>query len=110
MNKQQSRRKVVEEKSRKLFVVGLGTKISAISKDQLRGYFEQFGAVQEIRIILDKSNRQSMKSRGFGFILFKDRDSFKKVLDVGTVHTIMGKQVGPSLSKHSYSTVQNPKN
>ncbi len=52
--------------SKKLFVGGLswGTK-----EDELREAFERFGAISEVRIITD---RQTGRSRGFGFVTFDE--------------------------------------
>lgn len=41
----------------------------------LREYFEQFGKVNSIRLIIDKNTG---RSRGFGYVEFEDYDSADK--------------------------------
>ena len=52
--------------SRKLFVGGLAWKTS---DDMLRGAFEKFGEIVEAKVIMD---RETGRSRGFGFVTFAD--------------------------------------
>ncbi|TNF36225.1 MAG: RNA-binding protein, partial [Deltaproteobacteria bacterium] len=52
--------------SKKLFVGGLSWDTT---DDSLRAAFAQFGEVTEARVILD---RESGRSRGFGFVTFDD--------------------------------------
>lgn len=61
--------------SKKLFVGGLswGTDDSA-----LRAAFEQFGAVTEAKVVTD---RETGRSRGFGFVSFQDEASAQNALD-----------------------------
>ncbi len=53
----------------KLFVGGLAW---ATTDDSLRAGFEQYGEVTEARVILD---RETGRSRGFGFVTFADAES-----------------------------------
>lgn len=61
--------------SKKLFVGGLswGTDDQA-----LRAAFEQFGAVTEAKVVTD---RETGRSRGFGFVSFQDEASAQNALD-----------------------------
>ena len=52
--------------SRKLFVGGLAWKTS---DEMLRGAFEKFGEIVEAKVIMD---RETGRSRGFGFVTFAD--------------------------------------
>ena len=52
--------------SKKLFVGGLSW---GTSDDGLRAAFEQFGEIVEAKVILD---RDTGRSRGFGFVTFAD--------------------------------------
>ncbi len=64
--------------SKKLFVGGLAW---ATDEDSLRQAFEQFGPVNEAKVILD---RETGRSRGFGFVTFKedaDADEAMRGLD-----------------------------
>ncbi|MBN1425366.1 RNA-binding protein [Candidatus Fermentibacteria bacterium] len=53
----------------KLFVGGLSWNTT---QDSLREAFEVFGEVQEAKIVTD---RESGRSRGFGFVTFRDESS-----------------------------------
>ena len=55
--------------SKKLFVGGLAW---ATDDSSLRAHFEQVGTVEEAKVITD---RDSGRSRGFGFITFAEEDS-----------------------------------
>jgi len=54
---------------KKLFVGGLSW---GTDDDQLRQAFEKFGAVEDARVITD---RETGRSRGFGFVSFDAEDS-----------------------------------
>jgi len=54
--KEQSRKKIIDEKYRKVFIVGLSQEIE---KSSIKKYFSQFGDIQEIRMIQDKMARTS---------------------------------------------------
>ncbi len=61
--------------SSKLFVGGLAW---ATSDDSLRAHFEQFGEVTEAKVITD---RDTGRSRGFGFVSFSDTGSADSARD-----------------------------
>ena len=85
---------------RKLFLGGLPQESSL---DSLRTYFSQFGEVQEVEIMKDPVTK---RSRGFGFVTFKDAQS---VTGVGRSHMIDKKMVGGylpvDLISLSFSTI-----
>ncbi|OEL13651.1 UBP1-associated protein 2B [Dichanthelium oligosanthes] len=60
--------------SRKLFVHGLGWGAGA---DDLRSAFTRFGELEDCRVISDK---QSGRSKGYGFVLFRSRRSALRAL------------------------------
>lgn len=60
----------------KIFVGGLRY---ATTHETLRKYFEEFGEVETAQVIF---NRDTKKSRGFGFVVFRDPVSVQRVLDM----------------------------
>ena len=60
--------------SKKLFVGGLSWNTN---DDGLRGAFERFGPVDEAKVIQD---RETGRSRGFGFVTFSDADSARNAM------------------------------
>jgi RNA recognition motif-containing protein len=61
--------------SKKLFVGGLSW---STRDDDLAGAFEKFGELVEVKIITD---RESGRSRGFGFVTFADADAAQKAME-----------------------------
>jgi squid-like protein len=76
----------------KMFIGGLSWETT---EDDLRSYFEQFGAVEDCAI---KTDMNTGRPRGFGFVLFADPASVDQVLSVGT-HTLSGKTIDPKRAK-----------
>jgi len=70
----------------KLFVGGLH--FATRDPDFLR-YFEEYGPVSSSQVLF---NRETGKSRGFGFVIFKDEESVAKVMAQPT-HVIDNKEV-----------------
>mmetsp|Transcript_17165 Transcript_17165/g.20809 ORF Transcript_17165/g.20809 Transcript_17165/m.20809 type:complete len:591 (-) Transcript_17165:862-2634(-) len=80
----------------KIFVGGL---LYATGHDSLRRYFEEYGEVETAEVIYNKDTK---KSRGFGFVVFGDFDAVTAVLetqDRKSRHVIDGKQVEVKLCK-----------
>eukprot|EP00798_Chlamydomonas_sp_ICE-L_P024261 gene24261-9862_t len=74
-------------KNKKLFVGGLAP---AVDENVLREHFETYGPVGSAEVILD---HDSKRPRGFGFVTFVNDESLEKVFELGTMHTILEKQV-----------------
>jgi len=81
-----------DEDERKVFVGGLSWQSS--DKD-LRKYFEKFGAIEKVTL---KTDAMTGESRGFGFILYEDKESVEGVLAEQS-HTLNGKKIGPRRAK-----------
>lgn len=77
---------------RKLFVGGISWDTE--SKD-LKEYFGKFGEVTDVNI---KTDPNTGKCRGFGFITFSTQEAVEAVLKDGP-HTVKGKQVDPKRAK-----------
>lgn len=72
--------------SNKLFIGGIN---SETTQDELKDYFSQFGSVIQVLVVLDKD---TFKSRRFGFVIMKDESSIEKILSLQP-HFIQNKQI-----------------
>jgi len=75
----------MEKTTKKLFVGGIPISLNNID---FKKYFEQFGGVTESQVMTE---RESGRSRGFGFVTFQDEETTEKVLALQ--HSIQGKPV-----------------
>jgi len=75
----------MEKTLKKLFVGGIPI---SLNNPEFKKYFEQFGAVTEAQVMTE---RDTGRSRGFGFVTFQEEDTAEKVLTLQ--HSIQGKPV-----------------
>jgi RNA recognition motif-containing protein len=73
---------------RKLFV---GQLPADVTKEDLESYFEKFGSIEDVTIKYDVPGG---RARGFAFILFDQKESIEKVLNVSS-HFINQCQIDP---------------
>ncbi|CAL8318279.1 unnamed protein product [Lota lota] len=81
-----------EEDQGKMFVGGLSWDTT---KKDLKDYFSKFGEVVDCTLKLDP---MTGRSRGFGFVLFKESDSVEKVVTQKD-HKLNGKVIDPKKAK-----------
>ena len=85
---------------RKMFVGGLHP---SLTTDNLINYFSQFGEIEKGIIMTDKITG---KSRGFGFIIFSNKETVDKIMDYSNCHFLYGKWVE---CKRAQPKIQNMK-
>lgn len=81
-----------DEDSRKLFIGGIAPQCTG---DDLKSYF---GAYGEVTMATIKTDVYTGRSRGFGFLIFKDKSSVDQVLEHPGKHEIGGKEVEAKLA------------
>ena len=72
---------------RKMFVGGLHP---SLTTDSLKNYFSEFGKIEKVIIMKDKLTG---RSRGFGFIIFSEKETIDKILFNANCHFIYGKWI-----------------
>ncbi|KAK9814464.1 hypothetical protein WJX72_006412 [[Myrmecia] bisecta] len=77
----------VQNRTAKIFVGGLA---SSVDEASLRQYFEQFGPVEDSTVMVDHDSR---RSRGFGFVTFRNEESVDGVFAAGTMQVLHDKQI-----------------
>ncbi|KAG6501612.1 hypothetical protein ZIOFF_041495 [Zingiber officinale] len=74
-------------KTKKIFVGGIPTSLTG---DELKEHFSTYGEVVDHQIMFDHATG---RSRGFGFVTFKDEESVDVIISKGKMHDLDGKQV-----------------
>ena len=73
--------------SRKLFV---GNLPYSVTSERLQEAFAQFGTVTSSKVIVD---RETGRSRGFGFVTFADDAGCRKAIETMNGQTLDGRQI-----------------
>jgi RNA recognition motif-containing protein len=76
----------------KLFVAGLPW---AVTGDQLREIFSQYGEITDAVVI---SDRETGRSKGFGFVTFANEEDAQKALDMNG-HEMEGRTLTVNVAK-----------
>lgn len=79
--------------SQNLFV---GSLAYATTDDTLKAHFEQVGTVASARVITD---RESGRSKGFGFVEFENDDDNQKAVDQLNGKELDGREINVSLAR-----------
>jgi len=74
-------------KTRKIFVGGLP---SALTEDDFKSFFERYGTVVDHQIMFD---RETKRSRGFGFVVFASEETVDDLLANGNMIDLAGSKV-----------------
>lgn len=74
-------------RTKKIFVGGLPP---TITEEAFRGYFEEFGKIQDAVVMYDHATN---RPRGFGFVTYESEDSVEKVFEIGSMHELNEKKV-----------------
>ncbi len=60
------------------------------SSNDLEGYFGQFGEITEVKLIID---RETQRSKGFGFITFASTEATQTAIDQANNAEFMGRKL-----------------
>lgn len=74
----------------------IGSLAYATTDDTLRAHFEQIGEVSEARVITD---RDSGRSKGFGFVAYVDESNNQKAVDQLDGKELDGRAINVSLAR-----------
>jgi len=92
LKKEKEMEQLYNREERKIFLGGLSS--DTVEKD-LKIHFTQFGQIIDAHVMRD---RESGKSRGFGFVTFACSFMAEAALEHAEGHTINGKKIEPQLA------------
>ena len=81
---------------RKLFIGGIPQNTT---REELHAYFEQYGSIEDLNVTFKREN----KGKGFGFLLFKEKESMDAVLADYENHKINGCWFECQIAKPKFS-------
>ena len=82
--KKETRAKLLEETTRKLYIIGIP---KALCKNKMEVYFSKFGRVMDCRVF---HNHQKGIEKGYGFILFSEKEALERAIALGKKHVVEG--------------------
>ncbi len=74
----------------------IGSLAFATTDDGLKAHFEQVGPVSSARVITD---RETGRSKGFGFVEFENDDDNQKAIDQLNGRDLDGREINVSLAR-----------
>ena len=74
----------------------IGSLAFKASERDLEDAFGEFGTIEDVRVITD---RDTGRSRGFGFVTFSSADAAKEALDALDGHEVCGREVKVSFAR-----------
>jgi len=74
----------------------IGSLAYATTDDSLKAHFEQIGAVKSAKVITD---RETNRSKGFGFVEFEDEANNQKAVDELNGKELDGRAINVSLAR-----------
>ncbi len=74
----------------------VGSLAYATTDDSLKAFFEEIGAVKSARVITD---RESGRSKGFGFVEFEDESNNDKAVDQLNGKELDGRAIAVSIAR-----------
>lgn len=74
----------------------VGSLAYATTDDSLKAFFEQVGPVASARVMTD---RETGRSRGFGFVTFENEEDNQKAVDQLNGKELDGREINVSLAK-----------
>jgi len=74
----------------------IGSLAYATTDDGLKAFFEQIGEVESARVITD---RETSRSKGFGFVSFADEANNQKAVDELNGKELDGREINVSLAR-----------
>ncbi len=85
----------------------IGSLAYATTDDTLRAHFEQIGEVSSARVVTD---RETSRSRGFGFVEFADEANNQKAIDSLDGKELDGRPISVTVARPKDDRPRQPRN